>query len=59
MLGSDYIKSQNGVFDIIGLGSKELDIRDMRSVNETIGSIRPDFVLNCSAYTQVDDAEDV
>lgn len=59
MLGSDYIKSQNGVFDIIGLGSKDLDVRDMRSVIETINRIQPDFVLNCSAYTQVDDAEDV
>jgi dTDP-4-dehydrorhamnose reductase len=40
---------------VLGLGSKELDITDETAVTDTIGS--GDVVINCAAYTSVDAAE--
>lgn len=37
--------------------SKELDITNFESVEETIGSGNYDFVINCAAYTNVEQAE--
>src|SRR3989338_8906976 len=36
---------------------EELDIVDLEKVRERLESIRPDVVINCSAYTKVDDCE--
>ena len=36
---------------------RELDITDSERVNGTIARIRPEIVINCAAYTKVDDAE--
>lgn len=38
-------------------GSKELDITDEKSVREKFNEIKPDFIINCSAYTAVVNAE--
>ena len=35
----------------------ELDITDMQAVSACIDKLRPDFVVNCAAYTAVDKAE--
>lgn len=35
-----------------------LDITDMNLVRENIISIKPDVIIHCAAYTQVDNAED-
>ena len=40
-----------------GQVSRQLDITDLKAVRESIASIRPDVVVNCAAYTRVDDAE--
>lgn len=40
-----------------GQVSHQLDITDLKAVRESIASIRPDAVVNCAAYTRVDDAE--
>ena len=37
--------------------SSELDITDQESVSDFITKIRPDIVVNCAAYTAVDDCE--
>lgn len=37
---------------------KTLDITDLKSVREAIGSKHPDFVINCAAYNAVDKAEE-
>lgn len=41
-----------------GVGSDQLDITDRHAVDALFDTERPDFVINCAAYTAVDDAED-
>ena len=41
-----------------GVSSKELDIRDDMAVQRMLAEYRPDAVIHCAAYTQVDRAED-
>jgi dTDP-4-dehydrorhamnose reductase len=41
----------------IGLVRSELDITDSAAVEDAIGELRPDVVLNCAAWTDVDAAE--
>lgn len=43
--------------DVTALGHSELDIADQHAVNSVLLSHRPDAVLNCAAYTNVDGAE--
>lgn len=43
--------------ELVGLGSKELDIGQEASVMEAITTLRPDFIINAAAYTAVDKAE--
>lgn len=40
------------------MGSKELDITQPNSVLEAFEQIKPEVVINCAAYTAVDQAED-
>ena len=35
----------------------QMDIADIRSVRSTVSDIRPDAIINCAAYTNVDGAE--
>lgn len=58
-LGYDVVKAgiQAG-YDMIGIGSTDLDITDKESVSNFILSIHPDVVVHCAAYTAVDKAED-
>lgn len=49
-----------GVFsdcDLICLDRKELDITDENQVNNKIVQIKPDVIINCAAYNNVDKAE--
>jgi dTDP-4-dehydrorhamnose reductase len=55
MLGSDLCK----VFpESVMITHKELDITNRDQVMETIQKIKPTFVLNAAAYTNVDDCEE-
>lgn len=42
---------------VLALTRSELDIRDPAALDATLGSISPDVVINCAAYTDVDAAE--
>lgn len=44
--------------NVIGVGSKDLDITNERKVNEYIDQLKPDAIIHCAAYTAVDKAED-
>ena len=42
---------------VLGLGSRELDITKARAVQNTLGTLKPSVVINAAAYTAVDKAE--
>jgi len=58
MLGSDvtFALQERGE-EVIALPRSELDLSDRAGLQETIERIRPDIIVNCAAYTRVDDAE--
>jgi dTDP-4-dehydrorhamnose reductase len=58
MLGSDLVAAlaADGA-DVIGLSRKELDVTDEVAVAAALADRRPDVVVNCAAWTAVDDAE--
>jgi dTDP-4-dehydrorhamnose reductase len=39
------------------VGRSEMDLQNEHSVRQNLRELRPDWVLNCAAYTQVDKAE--
>ena len=42
---------------VLGLDLPDIDITDPQSVDLVFGGFDPDFVINCAAWTAVDDAE--
>lgn len=59
MLASDFVRTQSEIWNIVALDEISLDVRDSSSIERALLEFSPDFVLNCAAYTRVDDAEDV
>lgn len=59
MLATELLHSFVDEYVIIWLTKKELDITDIVQVQAKIREIRPDCVINCAAYTDVDRAEGV
>jgi dTDP-4-dehydrorhamnose reductase len=58
MLGCDLVAAVAGCGeDVIGLSRKELDVTDGATVAAALADCRPDVVVNCAAWTGVDDAE--
>jgi dTDP-4-dehydrorhamnose reductase len=58
MLGRDFmIAARARGHEVVGLGHGALDITDQRSVERAISLHRPDAVVNCAAFTDVDGAE--
>lgn len=58
MLGRDLISRIDGNGeDCVGLGRTSLDITDFAAVRDALTDYRPDVVINCAAWTAVDDAE--
>lgn len=44
-------------YETIALPRGRLDITDLGSVRATVSNLRPGLIINCAAYTKVDDAE--
>lgn len=44
--------------DYIALKREELDVKDFNKILETLRTLKPKVVINCSAYNQVDKAEE-
>jgi dTDP-4-dehydrorhamnose reductase len=56
-LGWEFERSLPLMGDVIALDRQELDICDLHEVQKTLGEIKPDLIVNASAYTDVDRAE--
>lgn len=58
-LGRDVVDvlAQNSSLAVLGIDLPEIDITDPQSVELVFGGFDPDFVINCAAYTAVDEAE--
>jgi dTDP-4-dehydrorhamnose reductase len=58
MLGQDLTAAAaRAGHDVTPLSRRELDIRDPRAVASAVATARPDAVVNCAAWTDVDGAE--
>ena len=57
-LGQKLKNDLNGKFNLFTFNKKELDITNLNKVSNIIKSINPDIIINASAYTAVDKAED-
>ena len=56
LLGQELMRHWHGD-ELVGLGSKDADIRDAHQVSKAVESIRPDWIVLSAAYTNVDDCE--
>jgi dTDP-4-dehydrorhamnose reductase len=58
-LGSEikFSPAQSEMFTIFFTDIDSLDITDIQAVDKYMKEVRPDFVVNCAAYTAVDKAE--
>ena len=56
MLAKSVIKRMQGE-DIIATDVEELDITNLDKVLQAVQKEKPDYIINCAAYTSVDDAE--
>ena len=58
MLGRDVmLAAGNAGHDVVGFGRAELDVTDAAGLAKKFDLERPDVVINCSAWTDVDGAE--
>lgn len=58
MLGHDLVAAADRAgHDVVALARAELDITDRARVLEAVAGARPDVVVNCAAWTNVDRAE--
>jgi dTDP-4-dehydrorhamnose reductase len=58
MLGRDVmLAAGNAGHDVVGFGRAELDVTDAAAVAKKLDLERPDVVVNCAAWTDVDGAE--
>jgi dTDP-4-dehydrorhamnose reductase len=58
MLGQDLVIAlEQAAHYVIGLTHRELDIADETAVRAALREHHPDIVVNCAAWTRVDDAE--
>lgn len=51
------IKNALSGYDVYAFSSQELDITCPQILHKNIATIRPDYIINCAAYTAVDLAE--
>lgn len=57
MLGQEFLRVLKKQ-DVTGWDRDELDITDETAVNSKLSGLKPDLVINCSAYNAVDKAEE-
>ncbi|MDA0179087.1 dTDP-4-dehydrorhamnose reductase [Solirubrobacter phytolaccae] len=57
MLGTDVVAAAAAQHDVVAFTRGDLDITDAEAVRAALRDSRPDAVINCAAYTNVDAAE--
>ena len=57
MLAHDFLKKIPKEWELLATDIDELDITNSVLVEKTIQQFRPDLIINCAAYTRVDDCE--
>src|SRR5215813_2578882 len=57
MLGTDVVAIASPAHDVVAFARADLDITDAAAVRAAVRDTRPDAVINCAAYTNVDAAE--
>jgi dTDP-4-dehydrorhamnose reductase len=56
-LGWEFQRSLPALGEVIALGRDQLDVSDHQAVQSTLNELKPDLIINASAYTAVDQAE--
>jgi len=58
--GTDLVEvlGQDGKFEVVPQSHSACDCIDENKVEQVIGSLHPDVVVNCAAYVRVDDCEE-
>jgi dTDP-4-dehydrorhamnose reductase len=56
-LGRAMVERLDASHEVVAAPRSVLDVTDPAAVRATVASVRPDVVINCSAYTDVDGAE--
>ncbi len=56
LLGKALMREWTGD-EIVGLGSRDVDIRDSDKVREVVQKVRPEWIVLAAAYTNVDECE--
>jgi dTDP-4-dehydrorhamnose reductase len=54
LLGRDCLAVFQSRHEVLALGHRELDISDLAQVEEAVSRFRPEAIVNCAAFTQVD-----
>src|SRR5690349_19533118 len=59
-LGNEFqaLKETYNNFEFYFFDKEEMDIVNEKEVIEVVGAIKPDYLVNCAAYTAVDRAEE-
>lgn len=59
MMGSCFLSYLSGMedFEVFAFGREDLDVTDFSALEGIFKKIAPDIVINCTAYTDVDDCE--
>lgn len=58
MLGTDLFTMCKDKYETVGYDSDELDITDLKIVKKVLNKEKPNFIVNCAAYTNVDGCEE-
>ena len=56
-LGADCVRVFNETHEVMSIDLEELDITRLSDVETMVKDFTPDIILNCAAYTQVDNCE--
>lgn len=57
-LGQAVVARLDGEHDVTGWTRQDIDLTRHQDVREAIGELRPEAIVNCASYNQVDAAED-